>query len=161
MTTSFMGRFILLGLLISIPLAVVGIMAAILAVSFATENGSHHVSRIGLILPSIIATLLLDIALTFVVPALALSTTSIGEALSLGCKMIRVTWPSSKWYALAPGLTATLLAGLLPSSAAGPWLPILIGGVGTFLGLWFKGATVAFYARAFPSTPDDGSSRAG
>ena len=48
--------------------------------------------------------LTLDVALTFVTPALAFRTRRVGEAVSLGLRMIRSDWPSCAAYVLAPPL---------------------------------------------------------
>ena len=156
-TASFMGRFILLGLLMSIPWAVVSAVAAPFILSHVTANGTRHVPLVVFLLPTMITTLVLDVLLTFVTPALALSTSSVIQSLRLGIRMIGATWPSCAWYVIAPGLTLTALAGLLPNSWAGWWTPVVVGAVSTFLGLWFKGATVGFYVRAFPGLRPYGS----
>ncbi|HUO47700.1 MAG TPA: hypothetical protein VMU09_02590 [Acidimicrobiales bacterium] len=155
-TALFIGRFIVLGLLVLLPLIVAVAVAIPFTLSHSPVHGtSRHLTE--LLLPMILIMLVLDVLLTFVVPALALSTSSVPQALRLGLRMIRITWPSCAWYVIAPGLTLTALAGLFPTSKVGWWAPVIVGAVSTFLGLWFKGATVAFYARAFPATPDTGS----
>jgi hypothetical protein len=102
-------------------------------------------------------TLLLDFALTFVVPTLAFSTTSAARALRSGIRLIHETWPRCAWYALAPGLTLSFGSLLVSSHTLGGWArPILIvfGAMAAFL---FRGAVVPFYLRLNPAVGRDGS----
>ena len=89
---------------------------------------------------------IVDILLTFVMPALALSTRSVRNAMQLGIRMIAQTWPTSAWYVLAPGVT--LLAALCYVPIPDIACTILLAAAGV-LSLWIKGATVGFYQRSF------------
>jgi hypothetical protein len=95
-----------------------------------------------------------DVALTFVVPALALTTRSVREALRIGMAMVRDAWPMSAWYVLAPGLTLTVLSNIAdyayrPNEA----LQVTLVVSTAILALLAKGAIVAFYVRQAVSTP--------
>lgn len=85
-----------------------------------------------------------DVLLTFVMPALALSTRSVRQAGRLGVGMIARTWPTSAFYVLTPTLTALATVYCAPIPDV-PWLILLVAvGLSSF---WVKGATVAFYLR--------------
>jgi hypothetical protein len=155
----FLGRFLLLGLWVALffvlPAFVVGVVAGI-----TTHAGaSHHVrfSRWwvrGLLLGF---TVVSDVFLTFVVPALALSTAKTMEAVRLGLRMLRASWPTARWYALTPGLTITAIALLLPASILGYWGAAAIGVASAALGLSLKGAVVPFYLQRTPGVTYWGS----
>ncbi len=155
----FLGRFLLLGLWVALffvlPAFVIGVVAGITA----HTGASHHV-RIsrwwvrGLVLGFAVVS---DVLLTFVVPALALSTAKPMEAVRLGLRMLRTSWPTARWYALTPGLTITAIALLLPASVLGYWGAAAVGLVGTALGLSFKGAVVPFYLQRTPGVTYWGS----
>jgi hypothetical protein len=158
LTRSFIGRFVVLGLVASIPAFPIGFVLALL--TWRTVASGAHIAatpsiadRITLIAYSIA----LDVALTFVVPALALSFRSTKRALWTGLHVIRETWPQCAWYVIAPGLTLTAFTGVLPASVIGPWLALAMSIIGGILGLWFKGAVVAFYVRVHPAEGYDGA----
>jgi len=142
MTWRFLGRFVVLGLIVSIPAGVLYVI-----VDIATRPALHH--HFGLTIWSRITLLVfgmvLDVLLTFVVPALAFSTRSAGEALRLGVGMLKGAWPASAWYAFAPGLTVAAVALALPRSVIGYWPAVAVAMAGGALGLAFKGAAVPFY----------------
>jgi hypothetical protein len=145
------GRFFLLSLLYSLPLFFIGL------IQVAVHNGSPAYLRWEF-LPFLLA---IDIAITFVVPMLALDTKSVIEAVGSGSKMIGQTWPRSAPYVLVPGMTAVVVFNLtlrqwIGLSYAGP-----VGVIATLVALWFDGAVTMYYLRhrpAFvPSRPDEGS----
>ncbi len=142
LTRAFIGRFVILGFVCTLPSwCVFGIVGA--AVFHTWGPG-------GLLTVSIGYAVVLDIALTFVVPALSLSTGSVREAFGLGLRMVRDERPASMWYALAPGLTLNAFSLLLPRSLFAPGARIAIVLAAAALSLWFKGAIVAFYVRHQP-----------
>jgi hypothetical protein len=158
-TARFLGRFLLLGLWVALffvlPAFVLGIVAGITA-----HAGTAHHVRIsrwwirGLLLWFAVVS---DVLLTFVVPALALSTTKTMEAVRFGRRMLRASWPTARWYALTPGLTITAIALLIPVSVLGYWGAVVVGLAGTALGLSFKGAVVPFYLQRTPGVTHWGS----
>jgi hypothetical protein len=153
---SFFGQFLRLGLLCSIPIVLP------LIIWIVVEDAHRHghaatTTPVALRLVFIGLTLLLDFALTFVVPTLAFSTTSAVDALRSGIRMIGQLWPRCAWYVLAPGLTLSFGSLLVSSHALGGWArPILIvfGAMAAFL---FRGAVVPFYLRLHPEVGRDGS----
>jgi len=98
-----------------------------------------------------------DVLLTFVIPALSLNVRSARDAIRLGWRTMKRTWPVNAWYLFTPGLTLFALSALLPQSVIPIGLALAIGVVSGLLGLWFKGAVVAFYVRSVPPASIDGS----
>jgi hypothetical protein len=143
MTSSFIGRFVALGLIVgvaSIPVSL-GITVALL------RSGASFRAVVAV---NVGYGLLLDVALTFVVPALALTTASVRIAGRIGFRMIRQTWPSCAWYIFTPGLTLAALAQLFRPASSGLATTVVTIAVTSALALWFKGAIVAFYLRQNP-----------
>ncbi len=104
------------------------------------------------------ASLLANIALTFVMPALALSYRSWRGALRRGFRMLKDAWPASAFYIFAPGLVLFDLSATVP---AGDILALVLRtATGAILALWFKGAIVGFYLRQYPHVDDSGAAYA-
>jgi hypothetical protein len=158
----YIGRFFRLGLLL-IPIGVAGVV-----LGWVVDR-----SFTGVIVGAAVASLLLDFGLTFVTPALALSTKRVREALRLGLRMVRYEWPANALYVLVPPLAIILIAQLIPglitarhiahARPGGRIQPVPeslrlvssgIAAVAALVGLIFKGATVAFYGRRFEVGPD-------
>jgi hypothetical protein len=110
-------------------------------------------TRVASVIIAISAAIFLDAALTFVVPALALTTRSTRDALGIGLRMMRQEWPASAWYILTPGLTLVLGSNLvaLGSFRPNPLLRIALLASTSILALVFKGAIVSFYVRRDPT----------
>jgi hypothetical protein len=90
--------------------------------------------------------LLVDVALTFVVPALTFSTRKVREACRIGLAMIRYEWPGSAWYTLAPPLALLVLVRApLLSGRLGSLGRFAMAVAATLLSLAFKGAIARFY----------------
>lgn len=141
----FWGRYFRLGLLFAVG------YVPVLIVALVTRNVSLF---IWLVVPF---TLIFDFVMTFVTPALAYSTNSVLDAMSIGWEMIRKHWPRSAPYVFLPPLVLLILGRQLPSSFIGLWGTTVIACVGTLANLWFKGAVAAFYLRDYPGVPDEGS----
>jgi membrane-anchored glycerophosphoryl diester phosphodiesterase (GDPDase) len=92
----------------------------------------------------VIVSFLVDVALTFVVPALTLNVRSVRSALSLGWRVTRRTRPTNAWCIFAPGVTIVALAAVLPRSVASTGVYLGVGLLSTLIRLWFKGVIVAF-----------------
>ncbi len=145
LTRSFILRYFFLGLLLLLPLLLIGFVAGLIT---ADDFGPRpNPLPIGFLISISIGVILSQMALTFVTQALAYSTTQIGTALRMGIAILRAEWPRTAWYAVIP-----------PLVLAAPWLletqPTPPGATGAvlvlswvLLNLWFKGATAAFYLR--------------
>ena len=143
MTRAFIGRFVVLGLEVF-----AGTLVPVALVSIALVRGGAPIDIV--IVLDVVATVLVDVLLTFVVPALALTTSSVNEAWRIGLRMIRRTWPKSAWYVCAPGLTIVLAARAFDRGAVDPWAHVTVSVITAVVALWFKGAIVAFYVRRAP-----------
>jgi hypothetical protein len=152
----FLGRFLVLELLFVGPLVVVGIIIGI-AIRATHGGQTIHISNTSILAVAIPVTFIGDFAFTFVVPALCLSTRSATEAVGIGLRMIRTTWPSSAWYLLTPGLTVSVLAIVFPHSGLGAVGVVVWVAATGVLGLAFKGAVVPFYLRLHPEVENDGA----
>jgi hypothetical protein len=164
-TLHYFVRFLLLGLII-VPGGIVG----------AVAGGLIGWSLVGAFVGLVVASLLLDFGLTFVTPSLALMTARVPEALRTGLRMLKTEWPRNALYVLVPPLAVLLIIRLGPSidvvrdvdrqlraSMHGrplrpvhvPYRPLAAGvaAAAALLGLWFKGATVAFFVRRVDVRP--------
>ena len=153
----FFGRFLcldLLGAILVVPIVVP--LAVATAHHRTNKTQSVHLSpwvTVGVV----IGAFLVDVALTFVVPALAFNVRSVKAAIRLGWSITKSTWPTNVWYMFAPGITLVAVAAVLPSSVASSAPYVGIGALSALLNLWFKGAIVAFYVRSVPPASRDGS----
>lgn len=157
LTYAFVGRFIVLGLLAGFPLLLLFAVGVAVIESRIANHGPHAQVRDLGQAPLVVLLIGLDVALTFVVPILALTTRSVRAAIRQGLRMLVTTWPACAWYALAPGLTLTLLGVALPRSSLGTPGALVLGVVAGLVGLWLKGAVVSFYLREHPDVSPDGS----
>lgn len=137
LTRRFIGRYVVLGLLLFVV-----VWPAIVLLSVRPTGWVIYVT---------LWLALIDMALTFVTPALAFGTRSVLEAIGVGWTMLRETWPRCAWYVLAPPLAIGALARVLPRSSLNPLGSAIVGVCAYLAGLWFKGATAAFYLRRYPS----------
>lgn len=152
----FFGRFLCLGLLFAVAFAIVLVPTAI--ATFPPGGTTTTTSVPGGFTASLVGTtFVLDVVLTFVVPALALSTRSVRSAFRIGWRITASLWPTNLWYLFAPGITLLALAGALPRSLVSNGVAIVLGLIGALLGLWFKGANAAFYIRAMPPASSYGA----
>lgn len=137
---SFVGRFLVLGLLVFLAMAPIEVLTGIVLGDSSTHpTGVHGVVSACLLVAA-------DFALTFVTPALALTTRSVRRAVRIGAAMIRQTWPRCALYVLFPPLALQLGSLIYPSSL--PLLELMAVAAATVAALLAKGATVAFYLRA-------------
>lgn len=148
LTFAFLGRFIVLGLLVMLVLVPVSAVAR------------GVLDTTGIVITSVVLGLIMDFALTFVTPALTFTTRSATEALGSGVRMIRKTWPASTYYVLAPGLLATTLSWVWPGTDAGLIVAQSFCVVSGMLALLFKGAVVAFFLRLHTDVGSQGAAYA-
>ena len=136
----FFGRFLRLGLLLS-PFLVV-VLALMCVIGWDTPPA------IGF---SLVLFFVLDVALTFVTPALTFTTSSARSALSIGVDMLRARWPAAAPYALTPALVVILGTQTVVQPLTGPAGAFVGSAVAGLFALALKGATVAFYLRHPPA----------
>jgi hypothetical protein len=101
LTSSFFARFLRLGLLCSVPT----LLPAIVVIGMEAHRqppGTTPAVAFGLSVFILGVIVILDAALTFVVPALAFSTDSVSDAFGTGLATIEATWPSCAWYVVTP-----------------------------------------------------------
>jgi hypothetical protein len=139
-TWGYVWRYVRLGFLLLLPF---GIAIAV----------TSHASNLTRVLVITIPVILIDFGLTFVTPALALSTYRVREALPVGIRMIRAEWPRSAWYVFLPPL-AIFAAAHATRAFVGPVPVFAASAVAALVASICRGATVAFYLRHGP-VPDD------
>ena len=151
---SFLGRFVVLGLFVGWPLVVVYGVFTFFVIADQRRGPVEPAYYIGIAVFS----LALDFLLTFVTPALAYTTRSASQALTLGVRMIRATWPAGALYVFFPPLALQLLI-YQPQRAAGLSTAVFVvaSAVAALVNLLFKGAVAAFYLRQVPDVGDDGA----
>lgn len=133
LTWAFVWRFVRLGFLLFIP------FLPFLAIAY--RNPSLFTLLIAILVVPI------DMALTFVTPALSYTTKSLRTALGAGLQMVRTEWPASAWYVLFPPLAMLAAARILPASRVSLPGRFSLSVATTLLYIAFKGATAAFYLR--------------
>jgi hypothetical protein len=159
-TWKLLPRYLVLGVLCGIPYLIFGFamvaVGIVFSVSFpAVLRGSGNAIAHAVVLAAFFVAV--DLALTFVTPALAYTTSNPTEAVRIGLRMIRRTWPHAALYVLFPPLAFQLGAYLPRALELAPrgviLAVIVIAGVAN---LAAKGATAAFYLRR-AEVPDDGA----
>lgn len=145
------GRWFVLGLAVaaaSVP--------AIITVLFVIARGvdvqadgtvSQEALPTWCLILSVLTTVVLDVLLTFVSPALVFTSHRVRDAVRIGLLLLRRTWPGSAAYALVPPLAVVVLslyAGL-PRTESVPL--VALAALGNLL---VKGATAALYLRVMP-----------
>jgi uncharacterized membrane protein len=141
---SYFGRYLRLGL--------VTVVFAIPVVPFLVAM-RHSTSRVSIALG--VWAFALDIAFTFVTPALAFSTDSAWSAVKLGTQTLNRLWPRDWVYAVIPPMALTILTRLVPH-AFGPRLATAAAGaIAQLLTVLFAGATAMLYLREIdPDAPE-------
>lgn len=149
---SFLGRFFVLGLIIALVLVPVYLLTFwSLLVRVRSQPGPPDLDslRFWQLAVSTVAVLIVEFVLTFVTPALAYTTRRVTEALRIGIRMIKDTWPKCALYVLVPPFAVTLIARFLPAQVVEVWWRLALLPGSALLNLLFKGATAAFYLRRF------------
>jgi hypothetical protein len=137
----FFGPFLRLGLLL-LP-----VVFPLMIVYIVWYESAPVVSLFALL----VLFFILDVALTFVTPALTFTTSSAKGALSVGLAMLRAHWPASAPYVLTPALIFILGAQTLLAPMVGQGGVLAATALAGLLSLALKGATVAFYLRHLPA----------
>jgi hypothetical protein len=136
----YVGRFFRLACLVSVPF---------LVMRFFLGPYSRHATTERIALVSFAVAL--DLALTFVTPALVFTTRSARQAIRIGWQMIRQTWRYSRLYVVCPPLALNMLNTVYPMQDHLVRVPATAGLA--VLALLAKGATAAFYLRERPVVP--------
>ena len=145
MSWLYFGRFFRLGLLMVL-------ITSPLVLPFALSV-VHNLTRLSLAF--LVWSVALDIALTFVTPALAFSTYSAWQALKLGVATLDRLWPRDMLYALVPPLAITIVARATPGVFGSRVVTAAAGAAAQLLTLLFAGATTLMYIREVdPDGPD-------
>ena len=97
----------------------------------------------------------LDVALTFVTPALTFSTDSAWQALKIGVATLDRLWPRDVLYALVPPMAVTIVTRATPSVFGSRAVTAVAGAAAQLLTVLFAGATTLLYIREVdPQGPD-------
>ena len=97
----------------------------------------------------------LDIAFTFVTPALAFSTDSAWSALRIGAGTLNRLWPRDWVYAVIPPMALTILTRFVPHAFGPRWATAAAGAGAQVLTVLFAGATTMLYVREIdPEAPE-------
>lgn len=147
-------RVMCLGLLLSpVPLSIPILVASFQAVGSGTRHAHAHLPTWALIY-SVLLSLLIDFALTFVTPALMYTDRRARSALGIGLRLLRQTWPHAAPYVLIPPLAVVILSRLTGDRVG--WLGGTIIVLSYVLNLIAKGATASFYLRHARAAGPDG-----
>jgi hypothetical protein len=137
MAWRYLGRFLLLGLLVT-GLSLPVVVPIAVAYRLTSATGTLALSSWAFAV---------DVLLTFVTPALAVSTTSPWAALRIGLRALVQQWPRDGFYVLIPPMALTVVARLAPYALGSRLSTAIAGAVAQLLTMLFAGATVLFYAR--------------
>lgn len=154
------GRFFVLGLLvvgIATVLAVPLIVAVVREVDLSTGTAPElsDLPRWTAVYAVLLATTGY-VLLTFVSPALVYSSRRVRDAIPIGLRLLRVSWPRTAPYAVLPAALAGVpglfvgFAPLSPGTVLTTLLSTLVLAVG-------RGAAAAFYLRTVPGAGPDGA----
>jgi len=148
----FIGRFFKLGVLVGVAVFPAIAVGMLVGTRYAKE-GNVELGAVVIYVSTIAVMLVLDVALTFVTPALTFTTPSAREALRIGLRMIRQTWPRSGLYILCPPLALNLLNAMYRNQR--PQVTMVTTAAFAILSLVAKGATAVFYLRERPIAAPD------
>ena len=153
MTRKFWGRYFWTGAIVFVPFLVIlfPVSAAFGTSLGETEEVWGAAISVGL------ATLVLDVFLTFATPALAFTTHEPISAIKIGWMMLREGWPATAWYAVLPPMAFVAITYSQPPATSNRWAWVLAACVAALLNLLAKGAVAAFYLREHPEVGDEGA----
>ncbi|MGH2756900.1 MAG: hypothetical protein ACRDI3_03840 [Actinomycetota bacterium] len=148
-TWRYFPRYLGLGIVTMIAyfllLIPVSVVSAVLGLDFSLSRWQ------GLILP----TLVWDIWLTFMTPALAYVTDQTSQGMAIGWKFLKDHWRRCMLYALAPPLAGIILLQRGGSEALDPRLATALAVPGALIYLALKGATAAYFVRHYPVSVEE------
>jgi hypothetical protein len=140
----FLGRMLVLGLLVAIP------YAAALGIFYGAIYPAGFSALTTLGIAGGISTFLLDVALTFVVPAIVFTSPSAREACRIGLRMLKEHRRHALAYLLAPPLALAVVSRLIVRATPGGAVYLIEQVVIALLDVLFKGAITAYYLRHAP-----------
>jgi hypothetical protein len=158
LTFRYFGRFFVLGLTF-FALALVFVIPAFVEFARGIEvrpDGTADVPTPsgGLLAIAMAGTVVLDVLFTFVTPALVLTSHRVSDALRIGLRLLRATWPMAAAYVFLPPFAAVVLSLY---TGLDPVVSIPLVAASTLVNLLVKGATVAYYLRLVPPAGEDGA----
>lgn len=130
---AYAGRFFRLGCFVMLP------CFALVLVMLVTHANLTVFTTSGAVVG-----VLLDVLLTFVTPALTFTTASAREAIKIGVRMIRETWPACALYVVVPPLALQVVSARYTHEAIARAVLLTAA---TLIALAFKGGTARFYLR--------------
>jgi hypothetical protein len=143
LTGSFILRYFLLFAVALLPTGILVVLLS-LFVRFERDSFQSPVGRVGVIVFIVVV----QLAGTFIIPALAYSTSKVRRAIPIGLRMLANGWPGNWPYVVVPAVVTGAIGGvssLMPPLVQG-WA--IIGVLGS---LAFAGAIARYYLRAKPA----------
>ena len=168
-TLRFFPRFFLLGLLAAGAYLVVA-FPALVEVSRRAIDAARHATAAGVTDPAevdvavplwatlwlIAAVVVIDMVGTYVTPALTYSTWRVTEAIAIGLRMLRRTWPHAALYVVAPPLAVVVVNLFGQTGLAAATVTVVLAAL---LNLIVKGAVAAYYLRVVGPVPTNGAQK--
>lgn len=132
-------------------------MAVLLFFVFASGDIANFRPPLAARLAVSIPLIAIEALLTFVFPALALSTSSVMEAWRIGLRLLRENWPRDLWYALAPAVTLqSAYAFISPARDSNIAVNAVVGVALALVALWFRATIVTEYVRLYEAKGPQG-----
>lgn len=126
-----------------LPVFVVSVVLPVLFRLSPAHNFHGDVLRVELAFVAL--SFLLDLLLTFVMPALVFTTANTFVAVRIGWRYLRRCWQTVKWHALVPPMTIIAIGRLTAGLRHGIIVGVTISLLGALLNLLFKGAQLRAY----------------
>ena len=160
-----LGRFLVLALLVFGIALVVGLPAIVGVVRAADVAGDGTVTfPDGLPTWTLVWFGLMVLVgyalLTFVTPALVYSSKRVRDAIPIGLRLLRVSWPHTAAYVLVPAVATALPTLLLGDDPFGR-PSLLASATGILVLALCRGAVASYYVRTVPGAGPDGAVRLG
>lgn len=166
-TLRFFTRFFLLALLAAGAYLVVA-LPAVVEVSRRAVDAARHATAAGVTDPAqvdvavplwatvwlIAAVVVIDMVGTYVTPALTYSTWRVTEAVVIGLRMLRRSWPHAALYVVAPPLAVVVVNLFSQTGLATATVTVVLAAL---LNLLVKGTVAAYYLRVVGPVPTSGA----
>lgn len=155
------GRFFVLALTVGLAFAVLAIPMLVGVVrTVDVDGGTLALTELPLWIHVYGALLgVLGYALlTFVTPAIVYSSKHVSEAIPIGLRLLRVSWPRTAAYVLVPAVLAGTPAVFLGLEPVGAWTVVWTA-ISTLALAVGRGTVAAYYLRTVPGAGPDGAVR--